>query len=159
MTHVYAYELTGDREYYDAALAMIDYVQEPFSGLGGTLFAKAAGRFLDMKLANGEEDADYRKALSKLLPVGDLYLTLPADKPAEWLELTCFDAEVLFTCYLHAPRDHPNRERYYARGKALMDAVQERWPGAYMPTKSLIMCFGNTGAYMKALEVHAREGG
>jgi len=41
------YQLTGDREYYDAALAMIRYAKEPFSGLGGNLFAKACGRFLD----------------------------------------------------------------------------------------------------------------
>jgi hypothetical protein len=159
MTHVDAYDMTGDREYYDAALAMVDYVKEPFSGLGGTLFAKAAGRFLDTKLANGEGDGDYRKVQEKLLWFGDLYLTLPDDEPARWLEQTCLYSEVLFTCYLHAPRDHPNRERYLARGNALMDAAQGRWPGAYMPTKSLIMCFGNTGAYLKALDVAALEGG
>ena len=159
MTHVYAYEMTGDREYYEAALAMIDYVKEPFSGLGGTLFAKAAGAFLDMKEANGEEDGDYRRALDKMLRFGDLYLTLPDDEPARWLEQTCFYSEVLLTCYLHAPRDHPNRGRYFARGKALMDAAEGRWPGSYMPTKSLIMCFANTGAYQRALDEAAREGG
>jgi hypothetical protein len=32
-----------------------------------------------------------------------------------------------------------------------MDQAQERWPGRYCPTKTLIMCFGNTGAYFRAL--------
>ena len=151
MTHVYAYQLTRDPKYYDAAMAMVDYVQEPFEGLGATLFAKAAGRFLDMKLENGELDDDYRTARRKLLMFGDLYLDLPDDKPNQWLEQTCFYAEVLFTCYLHAPADHPNRGRYFAKGQALMHTAEDRWPGTYMPTKSLIMCFGNTGAYMKAV--------
>jgi len=151
MTHVYAYQLTRDLKYYDAAMAMVDYVQEPFEGLGATLFAKAAGRFLDMKLENGELDDDYRTAREKLLMFGDLYLELPDEKPNQWLEQTCFYAEVLFTCYLHAPADHPNRDRYFGQGQALMDRAQGRWPGTYMPTKSLIMCFGNTGAYMKAV--------
>ena len=77
MTHVYAYELTQDPKYYCAALTMVDWVDEPFSGLGGNLFAKAAGRFLDMKADNGERDADYKKVLDKLLAFGELYLTLP----------------------------------------------------------------------------------
>jgi len=50
MTHVYAYQLTGDGRYYDAAVKMIDSVREPFEGLGANLFVKAAGRFLDMKI-------------------------------------------------------------------------------------------------------------
>lgn len=157
-THVYAYAMTGDQKYYDAALAMLDHVQEPFSGLGGTLFAKAAGRFLDLKLENGELDADYERARAKLLQFGDLYLTLPDDEPQRWLEQACFYAEVLFTCYLHAPTEDPRREQYFARGKGIMDAVSSRWPGTYMPTKSLVMCFANTGAYLRALQVHAAGG-
>jgi len=151
MTHVYAYQLTQDPKYYDAALRMIDFVKEPFEGLGATLFVKAVGRFLDLKWENGEIDQDYQKALEKMLLFGDLYLTLPDDQPRRYLEQTCFYAEILFTCYLHAPPDHPRRERYFARGKALMDQAQERWPGRYCPTKTLIMCFGNTGAYFRAL--------
>jgi hypothetical protein len=158
MTHVYAYQLTQDRKYYDAAMKMVDYVQEPFEGLGATLFVKAAGRFLDLKIENDELDADYQKALEKMLTFGDLYLTLPDDQPRQWLEQTCFYAEVLFTCYLHAPPDHPRREQYFARGQALMEQAQDRWPGRYCPTKTLIMCFGNTGAFFRALEVRAQEG-
>lgn len=157
-THVYAYAMTGDRRYYDAALAMVEYVQEPFSGLGGTLCAKALGRFLDLKLENGELDADYERARAKLLQFGDLYLTLPDDEPRRWLEQACFYAEVLFTCYLHAPADDPRREQYFARGQAIMDATSSRWPGTYMPVKSLVMCFANTGAYLKALQVHTAGG-
>jgi hypothetical protein len=79
MTHVYAYQLTNDRKYCDAAIKMIDHVQEPFEGLGATLFVKAAGRFLDMKIENDEIDVDYQKALGKMLMFSDLYLTLPDD--------------------------------------------------------------------------------
>jgi hypothetical protein len=158
MTHVYAYQLTQDRKYYDAAMKMVDYVQEPFEGLGATLFVKAAGRFLDLKIENDELDADYQKALEKMLTFGDLYLTLPDDQPRQWLEQTCFYAEVLFTCYLHAPPDHPRREQYFARGQALMEQAQDRWPGRYCPTKTLIMCFGNTGAFFRALARQAQEG-
>jgi len=155
MTHVYAYQLTGDGKYYDAAVKMFDYAQEPFEGLGATLFVKAAGRFLDMKIDSGQFDADYRRALETMLRFGDFYLTLPEDKPGRWLEQACFYSEVLFTCYLHAPADHPNRERYFAQGKALMDRT--RWPGYYRPTKTLIMCFANTGAYFRALEVRKED--
>ena len=98
---------------------MIDYVEEPFDGLGANLFAKAAGRFLDMKIENDELDSDYRETLDKLLRFGDLYLTVPDDLPRRYLEQACFCAELLFTCYLHAPEDHPHRERYYAKGAAL----------------------------------------
>ena len=105
MTHVYAYELTQDPKYYRAALTMVDWVDEPFSGLGGNLFAKAAGRFLDMKWDNGERDADYKKVLDKLLAFGELYLTLPDSVTAQSLEQSCFHAEVLFTCYVHARKD------------------------------------------------------
>jgi hypothetical protein len=158
MTHVYAYQLTKDRKYYDAAVKMLDYVREPFEGLGATLFVKAAGRFLDMKVENGQLDADYQKALRKMLLFGDLYLTLPDEKANRWIEQTCFYAEILFTCYLHAPKDHPNRERYFAKGKALMDHAEGRWPGDYCPTKTLIMCFANTGAFHRALQMRAGEG-
>lgn len=154
MTHVYAYQLTQERRFYDAAIAMADEVRAPFAGLGGTLFAKAAGRFLDMKLENAELDDDYQKVLGKLLLLGDLYLTLPDDEPRRFLEQACFQCEVLFTCYLHAPRDHPRRAQYFARGKALIDQAQHRWPGTYCPTKTLIMCFANTGAMFRALQVH-----
>ncbi len=157
MTHVYAYQLTNDRNYYDAAIKMIDYVEEPFEGLGANLFVKAAGRFLDVKIENGEIDADYRKALGKMLLFGDLYLTLADDTPRRYLEQTCFYGEVLTTCYIHAPKDHPNRQRYFAKGKALMDQAQGRWPGSYRPTKTLIMCFANTGAFFRALEMRAGE--
>jgi hypothetical protein len=157
MTHVYAHQMTRDRKYYDAAVTMVDHVKEPFEGLGATLFVKAAGRFLDMKTDNGEIDADYETTLAKMLMFGDLYLTLSDEKPRRYLEQTCFYAEVLFTCYIHAPRDDPRRTRYFAKGKALMDRAQDRWPGGYRPTKTLIMCFGNTGAYFRALRLQAQE--
>ena len=153
MTHVYAYQLTNDRKYYDAAVKMIDYVQQPFEGLGATLFVKAAGRFLDVKIENDEIDADCQKALAKMLLFGDFYLELTDDKPNRWLEQACFYSELLFTCYIHAPDDHPNRERYFAQGKSLMDQSQSRWPGTYRATKTLIMCFANTGAYFRALDI------
>lgn len=151
MTHVYAYAMTGEREFYDAAMTMIRYVKEPFSGLGGTLFAKAAGRFLDLKRENGEEDADYEMARETLMRFGDLYLALPDDEPSRWIEQACFYSEVLALCYLHAPEDHPNRHRFLARAEAMMDATEGRWPGAYVPTKTFVMCFGSTGAYQRAV--------
>ena len=104
-----------------------------------------------MKIENDQLDDDYLLAREKLLTFGDLYLELPDEKPDRWLEQTCFYAEVLFTCYLHAPGDHPNRDAYLAKGRRLMDHAADRWPGTYTATKSLIMCFGNTGAYMKAI--------
>ena len=104
-----------------------------------------------MKIDSGELDTDYQKALDKLLRLGDLYLTLPDDQPRRYVEQACFHAELLFSCYLHAPKDHPHRERYYARGTALMDYAQQRWPGAYRPTKTLTMCFANTVAYFRAI--------
>ena len=137
---------------------MADYVAEPFAGLGGNLFAKAAGRFLDMKIENGELDEDYRRVRDKLLRFGDLYLTLPDDEAQRSLEMTCFQAEVLGTCYVHSPREHAPREQYLTRAKALMDAAQNRWPGTYCPTKTLIMCFANTGAYFRALADSREEG-
>ncbi len=158
MTHVYAYQLTGDDEYYEAAMTMIDQVQEPFEGLGATLFVKAAGRFLDMKIENDEIDADYQKALDKMLIFGDLYLTLPDDKPNRFLEQTGFYSEVLFTCYIHAPESHPNRDKYFARGEGLMENAQDRWSGSYRSTKTLIMTFGNTGAFFRALEMQTQKG-
>lgn len=157
MTHVYAYQMTGDRKYYDAAMKMVELAREPFEGLGATLFVKAAGRFLDMKIERGEFDSDYEKAGQTMLAFGDLYLTLPDDRPGRWLEQTCLHAEVLFTCYLYAPKDHLNRLGHYAKGKSLMDRAQSRWPGTYTSAKSLIMCFGNTGAFFKALRVHEQE--
>jgi hypothetical protein len=155
MTHVYAYRLTADRKYYEAALRMFDQVHQPFEGLGATLFVKAAGRFLDMKAEDGEIDADYQKALGKMLIFGDLYLSLPDEKPGRWLEQTCFYAEVLFTCYIHAPRDWPKREAYFGKGKRLMDRAQGLWSGGYRPTKTLVMCFANTGAFFRALAMRA----
>jgi hypothetical protein len=92
------------------------------------------------------------------LAFGDLYLTLPDDEPSRWLEQACFHAEVLFTCYIHAPADHPRRERYYDRGKAIMDATRDRWPGSYVPTKTLTMCFANTGAFFRAERIRAAAG-
>ena len=157
MTHVYAYQLTKDPKYYDAAVKMIDYVREPFEGLGATLFVKAAGRFLDMKIENEEIDDDYRLAQQKMLLLGDFYLTLPEDKPTRWLEQACFYTEVLMTCYIHAPQDHPNRQRYFNKGQAIMDHAGGQWPATYRPTKTLIMCFANTGAYFRALQMREEE--
>ena len=73
------------------------------------------------------------------------------------MEQTCFHAELLLTCYLHAPTDHPNREQYYAQGTALMDHAQQRWPGGYRPTKTLTMCFANTGAFFRAIALRKVE--
>jgi hypothetical protein len=92
-----------------------------------------------------------------MLRFGDLYLALPDTIPSQSLEQTCFYAEVLFTCYLHAPADHPQRDQYFARGKTLMDAARDRWPSSYRPVKTLVMCFANTGAYFRALELRTRE--
>lgn len=156
MTHVYAYQMTRDRQFYDAAVQMLDFAREPFEGLGANLFVKATGRFLDMKAENGENDADATRALEALLRFGDLYLGLPDTVPNQSLEQTCFYAEILFTCYLHAPQNHPNRDRYFARGEALMERARERWPGTYRPVKTLVMCFANTGAYFRALEMRKR---
>lgn len=158
MTHVYAYAMTGQREYYDAAMAMVRYVKEPFSGLGGTLFAKAAGRFIDMKRENGEEDTDCETTRDTLMRFGDLYLTLPDDESSRWIEQACFHSEVLALCYLYAPKDHPNRDRYLARAQAIMEAVGGRWPGVYVPTKTFVMCFGSTGAYQKAVAEQTTTG-
>lgn len=157
MTHVYACQLTKDQKFYDAALQMIDLAQKPFEGLGANLFVKAVGRFLDMKEENGQRDADYEQALNTLLRFGDLYLTLLDRMTDDSVEQTCFSAEILFTCYLHAPPEHPSRERYFSRGQRVMDRAQKRWPGTYRPVKTLVMCFGNTGAYFRALELKARE--
>ena len=159
MTHVYAYQLTKDRKFYDAAVQMLDIPRRPFEGLGATLFVKAAGRFLDMKAENDERDADSERALTAMLRFGDHYLAVSDNVPNESLEQTCFYAEILFTCYLHAPPEDPRRARYFARGKSLMDRAHDRWPGAYRPVKTLVMCFANTGAYFRALELKARESG
>jgi hypothetical protein len=155
MTHVYAYQRTGERKYYDATMTAVGWAAEPFSGLGGTLFVNGAGRFLDMKVEREEIDQDYRTVRDKMLAFGDLYLTLPPESWQRFLEQRCFHAQVLFTCYLHAPEGHPNREAYYAKGKQIME--EGRFPGRYMPTKSLIMCFGNTGAYLLAEHLKARR--
>ena len=154
MTHVYAYQLTHDPQYYRAALDMMECVQEPFSGLGATLFVKAAARFIDMKIENREFDQDYRTAVNKMLMFGDLYLTLPLDAPRRWLEQACFYAQLLYTCHLYAPRNHTNQERYRMQAQTIMDETQSRWPGDYVATKSLIMCFGNTGAFFRTLSLH-----
>ena len=158
MTHVYAYQMTGDRKYYDAAMSMVDLAQRPFSGLGATLFVKAAGRFLDLKTERGEFDSDYRKVRDTMLRFGYFYLNLSSDRPNRSLEQTCFYVEVLSTCYLHSPLEHPNRAEYYDRAKSLMDRAQTRWPGTYTSTKTLIMCFANTGAFFKAKHVHDQGG-
>jgi hypothetical protein len=157
MTHVYAYQLTRDPKYYEAAVEMLRYVDRPFEGLGATLFAKAAGRFLDMKIENEDRDEDYQLAVDKLLLFGDLYLEIADDKPRRYVEQTCFYTEVLATCYLHAPLDHPHRERYFGRAHQWMESAQSRWPGRYQPTKTLTMCFANTGAYFRSLELRQKE--
>ena len=108
-TFVQAYQLTGDPKFYDRAMTLVGWIEEPFEGLGGTLLTKAAGRFLQMKMDADQLDADYRKVQQLMMQFGDLYLSLP---PSRWngsLEQRCFHAEVLCTCYLYAPRDHGNR--------------------------------------------------
>jgi len=149
MTHVYAYQLTQDPVYYQAALKMIDQVKAPFEGLGATLFVNAAARFADMKIDNREFDQDYTRAVDKMLTFGDLYLTLPLDKPNRWLEQACFYAQLLYTCHLYAAQDHRHHDQYRARAQAIMDHAQERWPGDYPSVKTLIMCFGNAGAFFR----------
>jgi hypothetical protein len=157
ITFVYAWQLTGDRKYYDRAMTLTGWIDEPFSGLGGTLYAKGAARFLQMKLDNGERDADYRTVRDVMMKFGDLYLTLPASRWQRFLEQRCFHAETLCLCYLYAPKDHPNREKYYARGTQILDEALGRFPGRYVATKSWNMCFSNTGAYLKSKQVHAAE--
>ena len=154
MTHVYAYQLTQDPIYYEAALTMIDQVREPFEGLGATLFVKAAARFVDMKIENQEFDRDYARALDKMLMFGDLYLSLPLDKPKRWLEQACFYAQVLYTCHLYAAQDHRHHGQYLTQAQKITDHAQGRWPGDYPSVKTLIMCFGNTGAFFRTLSLH-----
>ncbi len=149
MTFVYAYRLTDDRKFYDRAMTLVGWIDEPFEGLGGNLFVKAAGRFLEMKVDNDEIDADYRKVRDLLLRFGDLYLTLPESRWNRWLEQRCFHAEVLCTAYLHAPKDHPRRDEYRERGRQILDEGLDRFPGHYVPTKTWAMCFANTGAYFR----------
>ena len=157
ITLVYAYQLTGDRKFYDRAMTLIGWIDQPFSGLGGTLFAKAAARFLQMKIDNNELDADYRKVRDLLMRFGDLYLTLPASRWQRYLEQRCFHAEALCLAYLYAPANHPNRVRYYTRGRQIIDEALNRFPASYVATKSWMMCFSNTGAYLLAGQVRAAE--
>jgi len=35
-----------------------------------------------------------------------------------------------------------------------MNQAQGRWPGRYCPTKTLRMCFANTGGLFRALAMH-----
>jgi len=157
ITFAYAYQLTGDKKYYDRAMTLSGWIDKPFSGLGGTLYAKGAARFLQMKIDNGEIDDDYRKVRDLLMTFGDLYLTLPASRWTRWLEQRCFHAETLCLCYLYAPKDHPGREKYYAKGAQIIDEALNRFPGRYVATKSWMMCFSNTGAYLRAKLVKAAE--
>jgi hypothetical protein len=149
-TFVQAYRLTGERKFYDRAMTLVGWIQDPFEGLGGTLFVKAAGRYLQMKIDADERDADYGKVLDLLLRFGDLYLALPASRWEHSLEQRCFHAEVLCTCYLYAPPNHPRREAYYAQGRKILDDALGTFPGHYVPVKTWVMCFANTGAYFKA---------
>ena len=146
--------MTGDQKFYDRAMALIGWIDEPFAGLGGNLFVKAAGQFLQMKLDDGQVDDDFRKVRDLLLRFGDLYLGLPPSAWGDSLEQRCFHSEVLCTCYLHAPPDHPRRAEYLRKGRAILDEALERFPGSYVPAKTWVMCFANVGAYLKAREVN-----
>ena len=157
ITFVYAYQLTGNKKYYDRAMTLSGWIDKPFSGLGGTLYAKAAARFLQMKIDNGEIDDDYRKVQALLMKFGDLYLALPASGWQRYLSQRCFHAEPLCLCYLYAPKNHPKREEYYTRGTQIVDEALNRFPGRYIPTKSWNMTFSNTGAYLEAKRVKAAE--
>ena len=64
---------------------------------------------------------------------------------------------MLCLAYLYAPKDHPNREKYYARGTQIVDEALDHFPGRYIPTKSWNMTFSNTGAYLRAKLVKAAE--
>lgn len=156
-TFVQAYQLTRDRKYYDRAMTLVGWIKEPIEGLGGTLLAKAAGGFLSMKAEAGEFDDDYRRVQEMLLRIGDLYLELPESRWEGSLEQRCFHSEVLSTCYLHAPLDHPRRQAYYDRGRQILDEALNQFPGHYLPVKSWVMCFANTGAYLKAGQPRAED--
>ncbi len=156
-TFVTAFQLTGDRKYYDRALTLARWIDRPFEGLGGTLFVKAAGRFLQMKIDNGEVDDEFRMMRDLLLKFGDLYLTLPSSRWDRFLEQRCFHAEVFCTAFLYAPEGHPHREAYYKKGRKILDEALERFPGRYVPAKTWVMCFANTGAYLKAEKVREIE--
>jgi hypothetical protein len=149
-TFVQAYQLSRNRKYYDRAMTLVGWIEEPFEGLGGTLLAKAAGGFLDMKAEAGELDADYRRMQELLLAIGDLYLELPESRWERSLEQRSFHSVVLATCYLHAPADHPRRQAYYERSRQILDAALDQFPDRYQPVKTWVMCFANTGAYLKA---------
>jgi hypothetical protein len=148
-TLVYAYQLTGDRKYHDRAVTLARWIEKPFAGLGGNLLVKAAGRFLDMKVDRGEIDADYRAVRDLLLAFGERYLELPATEWEGFLEQRCFHAEVLCTCCLHAPDDHPRREAFRKLGVRILDEALDRFPGRYVPVKTWVMCFANVGAYLR----------
>lgn len=156
-TFVQAYHLTRDRKYYDRAMTLVGWVNEPIEGLGGTLLAKAAGGFLSIKAEAGEFDDDYRRVQEMLLRIGDLYLELPESRWEGSLEQRCFHSEVLSTCYLHAPLDHPRRQAYHDRGRQILDEALNQFPGHYLLVKSWVMCFANTGAYLKASQSPAED--
>jgi hypothetical protein len=156
-TFIQAFQLTGDRRYYDRAMTLIGWIERPFEGLGGNLFVKAAGRFLQMKRDANQLDDDYRQVQQLLARFGDLYLSLPESRWTGSLEQRCFHSEVLCTCFLYAPSDHPHRRSYYATGRKILDEGLQDFPGHYLPVKSWVMCFANTGAYLKAEQVWNEE--
>jgi hypothetical protein len=149
ITLVYAFQLTGDRKYYDRAMTLTGWVDKPFEGLGGNLFAKALARFLQMKLDNGEADADFRAARDLLAKFGDLYLTLPASRWDRYLEQRTMHAEVLCLAALYTAQENPNREKYRDLGATILDEALDRFPRRFAGTKTWVMCFANTGAYLR----------
>jgi exo-rhamnogalacturonan lyase-like protein len=157
VTLLHAYQLTGDKKYYDRMMTLAGWIDKPFAGMGGTLFCKAAGLFLQMKIDNGELDDDYKKVQKLMMTFGDYFLTLSSKGYQRYLSQRCLYSERLNLCYLYAPKDHPNREKYYVRGQKILDEALDKFPGSYVATKTWVMSFSTIGGYLKAKEVHARE--
>jgi hypothetical protein len=160
-TLVAAYRLTGRRKFYDGAMKVVGWADPPqegfYRGLYATLFCKAGADFLNMKREAGELDDDYRAVLGKMLMYGDHYLKVARKDYGRYVGRHCGVVELLATCYLYAPANHPNREAYFRKARQVWNEAADKWPGRYMSCKNWVICFSNTGAFMKAEQVHAAE--
>ena len=159
---MYAYRLTGERKFYDTAMKVIGWAKDRpptrYKGLADSLFCTAASRFLDMKREHDEVDDDYRTAQESIVAYGDYYLKITKRDYDRWLTGYTKAAQLLATCYLFAPEDHPAREDYWLKAKQIMDQAKGRWPRRYFTTKQWVMCFSHTGAFLNAEWLRDRKG-